>query len=498
MNFVIIMVDTQNKSMVGAYGNPKMDTPNLDRLAREGIRFERAYTACPLCTPARASIFSGLYPQISGAYCNNTAPHKPVDLMGTIFRYYGFRAAYTGKWHLDGSAYFGYGIPQGGFEENWWYDGKRYLDDISEDTRNKYGKCQTAKELKEAGFTEENIWGHRVADRAIDFLKKVGQEPFVLVASFDEPHGPRITPPEYWQKFDMNNVPRRSNFQAPIDGKPSLLQTQREQNGEVEWEEFKRDQDLIQFFSCNSYIDREIGRVIDAVDELHGGDTMIIYLSDHGDQLRSHGLKSKGPMMYEESCNIPFIVRYPGGPKNMVSHSLVSSLDIIPTMLDAASIEIPELLNGTSILPALKGPETKVHDHAMISFTRFDVNFEGYGAFYPVRAITDGCYKLVINLLQTDELYDLEEDPYEMKNVIYDRRYAEVRDHLHDRLLEEMDRVQDPFRSPKWGIRDWRIAHEMLYFVPARRSPPRGFPFQPNTSGYEKVRLGKGYLPSYA
>jgi len=486
MNFVIVMVDTQNKSMVGAYGNPKVDTPNLDKLAQEGIRFERAYTTCPLCTPARAGIFTGLYPQLAGAYCNNIAPHRHVDLMGTIFRHYGFRSVYTGKWHLDGSAYFGNGQTEGGFEEGWWYDGKCYLEDIGKDMREKYGRCQTAEELKENGFTEENIWGHRVADRAIKFLKKVGQEPFVLVTSFDEPHQPHVTPPEYWQKFDMNNVPRRPNFQAPIDGKTQILQIQREQNGEIEWEEFKKDNYLIQFFSCNSYIDREIGRVVDAVDELHGEDTVIIYLSDHGDQLRSHGLRSKGPMMYEETCNVPFIVKYPGGPKGAVSQSLVSSLDIIPTMLDMAGIEIPELLNGVSILPAIREPEKKVRDHAMISFTRFAINADGVGAFYPVRAMTDGHYKLIINLLETDELYDLEEDPYEMKNVIYDRRYAEVRDNLHDKLLEEMDRVRDTFRSPRWGIRDWRKPRKLLYSLPGGRNLVRGFPFQPIIGGYEK------------
>ena len=100
--------------MVGAYGNPAVDTPNLDRLAAEGIRFERAYTACPLCTPARSSIFTGLYPQVNGSWLNNVAPGRNVAMMGQIFKHYGFRAAYTGKWHLDGSAYFGDGVPRGG------------------------------------------------------------------------------------------------------------------------------------------------------------------------------------------------------------------------------------------------------------------------------------------------------------------------------------------------------------------------------------------------
>jgi arylsulfatase A-like enzyme len=90
MNFVFIMTDTQNKSLVGAYGNAKVDTPNLDRLAADGIRFDKAYTACPLCTPARGAIFSGLHPQINGAYCNNIAPHAHTALLGTIFDQMGY------------------------------------------------------------------------------------------------------------------------------------------------------------------------------------------------------------------------------------------------------------------------------------------------------------------------------------------------------------------------------------------------------------------------
>ena len=119
MNFCLIMTDTQNKSMVGAYGNPAVDTPNLDRLARTGIRFERAYTTCPLCTPARSGLFSGTHPPVNGAWCNNKAPSASIPLMGTIFSHYGFRTAYTGKWHLDESGYFENGVPGGGFEPDW-------------------------------------------------------------------------------------------------------------------------------------------------------------------------------------------------------------------------------------------------------------------------------------------------------------------------------------------------------------------------------------------
>jgi len=102
-NVVFIMTDSQPWFGVGAYGYPQVDTPNLDKLAADGIRFDRAYTTCPLCTPARAGIFAGQHPQRAGAWCNDITPYKDTKLMGTMLREGGLRAGYTGKWHLDGS-----------------------------------------------------------------------------------------------------------------------------------------------------------------------------------------------------------------------------------------------------------------------------------------------------------------------------------------------------------------------------------------------------------
>jgi uncharacterized sulfatase len=478
MNFVFIMTDTQTKEMVGAYGYPQVDTPNLDRLAREAIRFERAYTSCPLCTPARGAIFTGLHPQLNGAWCNNIAPGRHVAMMGEIFRHYGYRAAYTGKWHLDGTSYFGDGGPGGGFEPDWWYDGKRYAEDVGPAMFKAYQTSKTADALRKAGFNEQNIWGHRVADRAIDFLSKVGNEKFVLAVSFDEPHGPCVAPPEYWERFAKIGLPVRPNYNAPIEGKPKLLQLFREQkdaspqpvNGLLHYPAF---------LGCNSYIDREIGRVIAAVDRLHGDDTMIIYTSHHGDQLGSHGLVSKGPMMYEETCNIPLIIRSPGGARGAVSNALISHVDLLPTMLDLAGIEQPEVLNGRSMAHLLSNPSARGNDCVLLNFHRFAINHDNFGEFYPIRCVTDGRYKLIINLFETDELYDLRDDPYEMKNRLDDRRLAAERDRLHDWLLTEMDRIRDPFRSFRWGHRPWRQVREEFYIGGRQRARPKGFPFQP-------------------
>jgi uncharacterized sulfatase len=478
MNFVFMMTDTQNKSMVGAYGDPSVDTPNLDRLAATGIRFEHAYTSCPLCTPARGALFSGLHPQVNGAWMNNRSTYANVPLMGTIFQHYGYRAAYTGKWHLEGVSYYGDGQPDGGFEPEWWYDGKRYAKDIGPEMFHVYRTSRTADDLREAGFTEDKIWGHRVADRAIDFLSQVGDESFVLAVSFDEPHGPFVTPPAYWEKFAPSDIPKPPNFGAPLIDKPELQQVQRAAYGEPDWETTAANK--TRHFGCNSYIDREIGRVIDAVERLHGDDTVIIYTSDHGDMMGAHGLRGKGPMMYEETTNVPFIARIPDGPSGAVSEAVVSHLDLLPTMLDFAGIEIPESLHGVSLAPVLRDPEKEVRPYAFVSFHRFAINHDDFGEFFPIRCATDGRYKLSINLFDTDELYDLREDPEERHNLIRDPGHQAPRDRLHDAVLAQMDHIRDPFRSFRWGDRPWRTVRRIFYHGGERRNKPEGFPFEPS------------------
>lgn len=140
-------------------------------------------------------------------------------------------------------------------------------------------------------------------------------------------------------------------------------------------------------------------------------------------------------------------------------------------------------MNIVSLRPVFEDPEARVRDHALISWNRFAINHDSYGEFYPIRCITDGRYKLAVNLFETDELYDMHEDPYEMRNRIDDPAFANIRDDLHDRLLDEMDRIRDTFRSYRWAHRPWRVnpRPQPPYRGAPGRKPPAGFSFQPST-----------------
>jgi uncharacterized sulfatase len=308
-----------------------------------------------------------------------------------------------------------------------------------------------------------------VADRAIDFLEHAGNDPFVLAVSFDEPHAPYVAPPDYWEKFAEDELPTPANFNASVEGKPQIQQLAKKENVDVMglWDDVLKRK----FYGCNSYIDREIGRVIDAVDRVCRDNTMIIYTADHGDMGGAQGQLFKGPFMYENTCNIPFIVRLPNGPSGVVSHSLISHLDILPTMMELAGMEIPSRLHGVSIAPILYDPNTKVRDTVLINWHRFSAQLDKYGHFYPIRCLVDERHKLVINLFQTDELYDLEKDPLELNNLINDPDWAEARNHLHEQLIQEMDRIKDPLRSIYWANRPWNKAREE-YFGPSNVATP--------------------------
>lgn len=513
-NFVLIITDTQATNVLGCYGHPELRTPRIDGLASQGVTFERAYTTSPLCTPARAGLFTGRYPQNSGAWVNGLPLGTSFPHMGQRFRDEGYRTGYTGKWHLDGHDYFGTGVCPDGWDDKYWYDGRRHLETLTDEERVLWRQgLRTYEALKEHDVQADWCWGHRVSDRAIQFIedsRATPDQPFVLVVSYDEPHGPFTCPPSYVKPFLDYKYSLGPQAFDTLENKPVHQR---------EWNEMRERNDQTRrehawitplYFGCNSFVDQEIGRVIDAVDRFAPEDTWIIYTSDHGEMMGSHGINSKGATVYEEMANIPLIVRPPAGARSVPTgagsgstasdwgsgssgtgftsasssgtssstdtgassgssanvassvgtrpRAAVSHIDVLPTMLDLAGLNVPPALEGASLTPILSG-EADPHDperSAIVVFHRYELPSDGLGGFTPMRAIVKGDQKLAIHLLDTDELYDNAADPAELNNLIDDPAYAERRDALHDELIDWMYHVRDPFRSPAWERRPWR------------------------------------------
>ncbi len=453
--FVFIMTDTQGANCVGCYGNEEMGTPNIDRLAAEGLRFAQAYTTCPLCTPARGALFTGTYPHTNGAWCNEQPMGYNIKSVGQRLRDQGIHAAYVGKWHLSATDYFGDGKCPDGWDPEYWYDGRNYLDDLPEDLVTFSRQYQTPESIREAGFSEEMTYAHRCADKAIDFLETHADRDFFLVVSFDEPHHPSIAPSPFCDLYQDYEFDVGEGVYDDLSDKPAHQQhwaasiEKRRGHGDPATKRYV----CPAYFACNTFVDYEIGRVVDAIDRLVPA-APVLYTSDHGEMMHSHRLFSKGPVMYEEITRIPFLVRWPSVIEaETVVDEAVSQIDVTPTVLDYFGVDCPPFLEGESLLPNLRG--RKLDRLVFMEFNRHNVSSHGYGGFKPIRAVCDGRHKLVLNLLHTDELYDLDEDPAEMMNLIDSSEHAQIRDQLHAAVVDWQDRTRDPFRGPEWRYRQW-------------------------------------------
>ncbi len=450
---IILMTDTQRIDMLGCYGSPGLHTPNLDRLASQGLRFDRAYTCQPVCGPARAALFTGTYPHSNGSWGNCMPLGANVTTIGQRLRDSGFHTAYIGKWHLDGGDYFGTGRCPDGWDPRYWYDMRNYLDQLPPEDRL---RSRNPRTNDDPTLAAEFTFGRRCSNRAIDFLEKHGSERFCLALSYDEPHDPHLCPRPFSAMFTDYRHPKRPNVWDTLDGKPEHQRTWAGAATQAD-----RDALIISlpdFFGCNAFVDDEIGRVLAAIDR-HAPGALVIYTADHGDMLASHCLWNKGPAMYDEITRIPFVVRWPGVvPASASCPHPVSHIDVAPTLMQAAGLAVPKLLEGRSLLPTLANPAVRTNDAVFMEFGRYEVDHDGFGGFQPIRCAYDGRYKLAVNLLTTDELYDHQSDPDEMTNLIGSADHAAARNALHDRLLAWMDETRDPFRGYYWERRPWRTA----------------------------------------
>ena len=244
--------------------------------------------------------------------------------------------------------------------------------------------------------------------------------------------------------------PKNPAVYDTLEGKPSYQKVWAAERWQGDRENLKIRQ--AHFFGCNSYVDELIGKVVDAAPK----DAMIMYTSDHGDLLQSHCLFAKGPAAYDDVTRIPFIIRHPKGKVGVYDKEPVSHISVTPTILEYFGVPIPRQLQGESILNTALDLEANAAEYTFMEFNRFELDHDHYGGFQPMRAVTDKRYKLSINLMSEDEFYDLEQDPYELNNLINDPAYAAERDRLHDALCDRMCRDRDPFRGYYWECRPWR------------------------------------------
>ena len=452
INVLFLMSDQHRGDFVGADGNEWIITPNIDELAKEGVLFKKAYSSVPSCTPARTEIFTGLSPWNHGmlGYMTDASQSYKCE-MPAVFARNGYVTHAIGKNHFGPPSGNTHGYQQVELEEGWhsvikgsWKcDYQKWFEKVVPEydlnaTGLGYTDHRGGIPFQYVDSLHPTYW---TAERAIRFLKSQqnNHSPWFLKVSFQRPHPP-FDPPLRWLDQYKNvdiPMPKVSDW-AEIKYKNktgSLKETPNASSG------IFPDDEIIEsiktYAAGLSFVDEQIGRVIKTLKEMGQlNNTIILYTSDHGDMMGDQHMWRKC-RPYESSARIPFIVRWPetlhlNAKRGQKRTELVGLRDVFPTFADAANIKIPVQIDGESILNLIKGEPNwrKVLDleHSQI--------YERDNAWV---ALTDGKYKYIyFTLTGEDQLFDLEKDPYELKNLVLSRGFSKVRSEWYNKMVEHL------------------------------------------------------------
>ena len=427
-NVLVLFSDEHRPDALGCAGHDHVETPTLDRIAATGTRFTNAYCPSPLCAPCRASFSTGQYVHEIGAWDNASSYSGEPETWGEHFANHGIHTATVGK--LD----FQPGVQ--GFPEQLMPSYRRSPDvnGLERDPPNV--RASARERIVNAGPTDEPA-GHERGDaerteRAIAWLEDRaadGADGWVLSIHYILPHFPLTAEREYYDRYaDVEDLP----FDYPAGDEHPILEELRDHfdGRDVDEETLKRTRRA--YYALCERLDEEIRQILDALDRLGlAEDTLVIYTSDHGEPLGDHETWWKCNM-YDPSVGIPLIASGPGVESSTID-APVSLLDLIPTMADVLEIPHEQTWRGVSQWSVLRGERPP--DRTRAVFSEYHAHGTSRGAFM-VRA---GRYKYVYYPDHPEQLFDLEDDPRELRNLADDPAYKPVTRRLHRRLRARVD-----------------------------------------------------------
>jgi arylsulfatase A-like enzyme len=433
-NVLIIQPDQHRADIMGCAGNTMVKTPNLDKLAADGVRFTNAASASPVCCPFRATMQTGLYIHEHGVVENGIQLDYDIKGIAEIFVDNGYATGYIGKWHLDGflpkesvGGYVEKGPARQGWQEWNGYEKSHEFLDVWQFNDKK-------EKVPVEGYDWEPTWH---TDMALDFIKRKTEDgqPWCYYLAYGPPHKPEQCLPEFLDMYDPNA------FELPPDAEKFLNESDKKQLREI----------LQMYYAQVTALDYEMGRLEKGLKELGVDEnTIIIYTSDHGDVLGSNNeaivqkyietnrnvkntLRTKGKP-FSTAFRIPLIVKTPDMKKaGLITDALVSSVDLVPTILDLAGIKVPEYMQGTSMSDWItkgKGPE---QDYIYLGLHN-DKN--------AWRAVWDGQYML--SMLDYNLFYDYKNDPFETNNLFASPEAKEKRKEYETALINLAEKTGDP------------------------------------------------------
>jgi arylsulfatase A-like enzyme len=475
-----VLIITDHHAYFGHHREGELDL-TMDRfesLAKEGARFERGYSVCPICSPARASMMTGIYPSSHGMKWNTDGGNRQnlrdlrsgQPLYSFFLSQAGYRNAYIGKWHcgheklpvdfgIEGWSLPDYGKPymSQAYRE---YAEKRGFDDaravIEHNVNHPEWEGQTLtlhhpspwRFMNSSGVMPAPPDAHEeffVANLAVEKLSELATsgQPFSLVVSFWGPHQPYFPTEPYASIYTPEDIPEYPTFKDDYRGKPIRHYLHRDSHhGDAQrWKDWRIWQKILS--RCYGQImqtDAAIGRVLDSLNELGlTENTLVLCCSDHGDAVASHGgLWDKASTFTEEVSRVPLAIRWPAGlPGGGKVTKPVSNMDVTATMLNAAGVAVPDWMHSKSLLPLARDPQIKGWPDEVIC------EHHGHGENMLMRIVVWDRYKYVAALFDGNELYDLDKDPHEMTNLAGDPAYSEIEAESRQRIIRHMESTGD-------------------------------------------------------
>ena len=465
-NVLILMTDQQTASALHAAGNGLIRTPNLDRLAREGVRFTNACCPTPFCSPTRASMVTGRYPHGHGLERNVEGRESYVDdtwqtTEGLLYQA-GFTTEHRGKWHLgprsDVSYYAAYGDREG---QDWNQRAKlvrgRWPQPPEEPGAQAWGAPVTIPPTVQEAHRKYLEWEKRspqdisiigrwwiepadtmpsvLADQVCEMLGKYRDRRFMITWSVDPPHAFWIAPEPYYSMYRPEDMPLPDNLDVLLEYcRPAVGAYLGQLLGPDGLREYVRC-----YYAMVTLVDWCVGRILDKLDQLGLAQrTLVLFTSDHGDMQGNHGVCGKSiPAFYEQILRVPLLLRLPGRvPAGKVLQYQANHVDYMPTILDYVGHAIPTDIDGRSLRPLIEGRE---EDGVGLAFG------DRTGKSWFSRMVCDGEWKYVYwSVAKYGELFNLRDDPHENQNLFGDARYRPQRERLHGLLRDWMARTHDP------------------------------------------------------
>lgn len=444
-NILFINLDQQRYDSLACTGNPIVKTPHIDQLAAEGILFNSAFTPIPLCCPARQTLLSGQMPDHHGGLWNydicSPIPGLSPDLetWPKSLTAAGYDCAYLGKWHVHSeldATHFG-------------YRSHRESLPIFDET-----KLIRQYPIKDPGLSigvglmedvpADEAHTHRLAKLAVTELEGFASQerPWHLRVDFFEPHLPCYCAREFASLYRPEKIPPWPNFAEGFDNKPYIQRKQVENWGLQTWTWEEWSIYLAAYYGMVSQVDDAVGIILKRLAELGMEEnTIVVFTTDHGDAAGSHRMMDKHYVMYEEEVRVPLIIRWPGTVERgtQCDDFTVHFLDLPPTLLEAAGLQIPETFQGRSLLPVLKGKPNP--DPRPFIFSTY--NGQQFG-LYTQRMIRDRRFKFIWNATDLDEFYDLKTDPDELHNLATEEKHAETLNRYRKQLGQCFSDLGDP------------------------------------------------------